>query len=133
MNKFKVGDKVQRINSRWSGNGRIVSIGDISMVTKVFSNGWIDTDITGGPSTSGNMNPGNLLLIESNNMNIRESFLLAFKSEPQKSFRLKGITNGDDFFTEDGQKIFLAWLLTQNGDAFKTEVVDKLPDPNTTK
>lgn len=59
-------------------------------------------------------------------MSIKESFALAFKNEPEKSFRKAGITNGDDFLTEDGQTIFLSWLLKQNGEAFKKEVVDAL-------
>jgi hypothetical protein len=53
-------------------------------------------------------------------------FLLAFKSEPDRSFRKAGITNGDDFLTDDGQKIFLSWLLKKHGDDFKTAVVDDL-------
>ncbi len=60
------------------------------------------------------------------NMNIKESFTLAFKKEPEKSFRKTGITNGDDFLTEDGMKIFLSWLLNKHGIEFKKEVVDGL-------
>lgn len=70
-----------------------------------------------------------LSLISSTNqptMNIKEKFLLAFKSEPEKSFRKAGITNGDDFLTDDGQQIFLGWLLQKHGDEFKKEVVDDL-------
>lgn len=60
-------------------------------------------------------------------MNIIEKFKLALKSEPQKSFRKAGITNGDDILTEDGQKIFLSWLLNEKYAAdFKKEVVDGL-------
>ena len=70
----------------------------------------------------------NLTLIKNNNkkMNIKDSFTLAFKQEPEKSFRKTGITNGDDFLTEDGQKVFLSWLLKKNGADFKKEVVDDL-------
>lgn len=69
-----------------------------------------------------------LQLISTNitNMSISEKFLLAFKAEPEKSFRKAGITNGDDFLTDEGQKIFLSWLLKKNGDGFKKEVVDGL-------
>lgn len=55
-----------------------------------------------------------------------EKFTLLFKSEPQKSFRKSGITDGDDLLTTEGTKIFLTWLLNKNQDAFKTEVVDGL-------
>lgn len=67
----------------------------------------------------------NLTLIN-NSMDIKEKFTLAFKKEPEKSFRKAGITNGDDFLTEDGQLIFLGWLLKKHGDEFKTDVVDGL-------
>ena len=60
-------------------------------------------------------------------MNIKEKFALAFiKGEPEKSFRKTGITNGDDFLTEDGEKVFLGWLLKKHGEEFKKDVVDDL-------
>jgi hypothetical protein len=59
-------------------------------------------------------------------MTLKEKFILAIASEPQKSFRKAGITNGDDLLTDEGEKIFLSWLLSKNADAFKTEVVDEL-------
>lgn len=68
-------------------------------------------------------------LISSTNkstMNIKEKFALAFKQEPEKSFRKAGITNGDDLLTEDGRQIFESWLLKKHGDEFKKEVVDDL-------
>ena len=58
--------------------------------------------------------------------NIKESFVLLLKSEPEKSFRKAGITDGDDLLTNDGQLVFLTWLLNKNKDVFKTEVVDGL-------
>lgn len=58
--------------------------------------------------------------------NIKEKFSLIFKSEPQKSFRKAGITDGDDLLTEDGKTIFLSWLLTKHQDEFKKDVVDEL-------
>ena len=63
---------------------------------------------------------------EKKTMNIKEQFLLAITAEPQKSFRKAGITNGDDLLTDDGQKVFLSWLLKQNQDTFKKEVVDPI-------
>lgn len=61
-----------------------------------------------------------------NNMSVTEKFLIAFKSEPEKSFRKTGITNGDDILTEEGQTVFLSWLLKKHGDEFKKEVVDPI-------
>lgn len=63
---------------------------------------------------------------EKKSMNIKEQFVLALTPEPQRTFRKTGITNGDNILTDDGVKIFLTWLLTQNQDKFKTEVVDGL-------
>ena len=60
------------------------------------------------------------------NMNMQEKFVLAFKSEPEKTFRKTGITNGDDILTDDGMKIFLSWLLKKNQVEFKKEVADNL-------
>ena len=63
-----------------------------------------------------------------NSMDLKEKFLLAITAEPQKSFRKTGITNGDDLFTEDGQKIFLSWLLKKHQDEFKKDIVDGILD-----
>ncbi len=60
------------------------------------------------------------------NMSIQEKFVLAFKSEPEKTFRKTGITNGDDLLTDEGQKVFLSWLLKKNQDEFKKEVADEI-------
>ncbi len=68
------------------------------------------------------------LLNNSKNMNIKDKFVTVFKSEPEKSFRLKGITDGDDFLTEDGEKVFLGYLLKKHGAEFKAEVVDNLSE-----
>jgi hypothetical protein len=58
-------------------------------------------------------------------MNLKEKFVLAIISEPKKSFRKAGITNGDDFLTDEGTKIFLTWLLHNKfADEFKKDVVD---------
>ena len=60
------------------------------------------------------------------NMNIKEKFNQLFLKEPEKSFRKVGITDESDILTEDGQNIFLSWLLKQKGEQFKKEIVDKL-------
>lgn len=70
---------------------------------------------------------------DSNNSNNKKSFMstltekftLALTKEPQKTFRKVGITNGDDILTDDGQKVFLAWLLNAKfADDFKKDVAD---------
>jgi len=70
----------------------------------------------------------NLLYKEVNNntMDLKEKFVLAVTPEPQKSFRKAEITDGDNLLTQDGQKIFLTWLLGKYADEFKTAVVDGL-------
>lgn len=55
-----------------------------------------------------------------------EKFALAFKKEPQKSFRKAGITNGDDILTDQGSRLFLTWLLSKHEMDFKKEVVDPI-------
>ena len=61
-------------------------------------------------------------------MSLKEKFALVLTSEPFKSFRKKGITNGDNILTSDGRDIFLSYLLEKNKDAFKTEVVDLIEE-----
>jgi hypothetical protein len=65
--------------------------------------------------------------VKNKTMNIKEKFVLAITPEPKKSFRKVEITNGDDILTEDGQKIFLTWLLHNKfAEEFKKEVVDDM-------
>lgn len=59
-------------------------------------------------------------------MSLIKKFSDLFVQEPKKSFRNAGVTDSSDILTEDGQKVFLSWLLSKNQDAFKTEVVDKI-------
>lgn len=129
MNPFNVGDKVKRIRG---GSNSGLDIGDIGTVES--HNGPNATYVLSSLGRRGSHDNVNLQLVESfsiknnnkNMVNIKDSFTLAFKAEPEKSFRKVGVTNGDDFLTEDGQKIFLSWLLKKNGADFKTEVVDGL-------
>jgi len=58
---------------------------------------------------------------------LTEKFTLALTKEPQKTFRKVGVTNGDDILTEDGEKVFLAWLLnTKFAEDFKKDVADEM-------
>ena len=59
-------------------------------------------------------------------LNMKEKFITMFLSEPEKSFKKAGITNGDGMLTSDGQSIFLSYLLKEKGNDFKTAVVDEL-------
>jgi len=43
-------------------------------------------------------------LTQTNMSNVTEKFALAFKKEPERSFRKAGITNGDDILTPDESK-----------------------------
>ena len=64
---------------------------------------------------------------EKNIMNIKEKFILSLTSEPKKTFRRAGITDGDDLLTDEGQKVFLTWLLhSKFAEEFKKEVADEL-------
>lgn len=123
--QFKIGDRVRRVKGGRCGN---LEIGDEGIVTKVDGSTSDNTYVTVQGSDAGH-DIENIELVKSNitfMTNITEKFTLAFKKEPEKSFRLAGITNGDDFLTDDGMKIFLAWLLKSKGAEFKAEVVDDL-------
>ncbi len=135
MAKFKVGDRIEIINRQnnpyCSSTLNDSEIGKLGTVTNVNSEEFVDHiyfKIDGSDDQRGCCPDSNFKLIttNNNNMNIKEKFALAFKSEPEKTFRKTGITNGDDLLTEEGSQIFLSWLLKKNGADFKKEVVDLL-------
>jgi hypothetical protein len=121
---FKVGDRV-RLQS--ISVGSILSNGDY-VLSEVYSNG--DFSIQNCPACSVRCRHSTVyysLELINQPMNIKESFVLALTSEPKKSFRKAGVTNGDDLLTDEGQKIFLTWLLhSKYADEFKTSAVDGL-------
>jgi hypothetical protein len=60
-------------------------------------------------------------------MNIKGNFILSLVKEPNKSFRKAEITDNNDLLTDDGQKIFLSWLLhSKYAEEFKASVVDEM-------
>lgn len=128
--KFKVGDKLRVINGHCGSFHD--SEADWIIITTVGNNYYnydIYKDNQKINCCYGCLKDENLELINNftNNMNIKEKFVLALTSEPKKSFRKAGITNGDDLLTEEGQGVFLTWLLhSKYADEFKTAVVDDL-------
>lgn len=137
MSNFKIGDRVKILEELSNhGNALLIRVGDVLEVKKVESYPdriWldgigkrigIDETRTGWWLDSGDYYK--VKIIDKNMGNIKEKFTLAFKKEPEKSFRKAGITNGDDFLTSDGQEIFLGWLLKEHGEKFKKDVVDDL-------
>lgn len=74
-----------------------------------------------------------LIKSKSITMSLVKKFSDLFVQEPKKSFRNAGVTDSSDMLTEDGQKVFLSWLLSKNQDAFKTEVVDKIVETSDKK
>ncbi len=67
------------------------------------------------------------LKIKSSNMkSLSEKMALVFKGEPQKSFIKAGIMNADESLTDEGQQVFLAFLIKENGEKFKKDVVDPI-------
>lgn len=118
---FKIGDKVEIIKDECCHGLRIGTIVTLKSKYSGYSDRW-NQDGNGSYVTDEDIQ----LIDNNNNMDIKEKFLLAFKSEPEKTFRKAGITGANDFLTEDGQKVFLSWLLKKNGEAFKSEVVDEL-------
>jgi hypothetical protein len=79
----------------------------------------------------GNVTRGHIELISTSTfggcMDIKGNFILSLVKEPNKSFRKAGITDNNDLLTDDGQKIFMSWLLHKKyADEFKTSVVDEM-------
>ena len=121
---FKVGDRVKIT----SANG-VLTNGEYTL--SVFKSMY-DFCVEGHGSSYGSpLADYKFELIEpsltNNQMDIKEKFVLALTPEPKKSFRKAGITNGDDLLTDEGQRIFLTWLLhSKYADEFKKDVVDGL-------
>ncbi len=121
MRKFKVGDVV-----RFVGADENTYDEEIKSNGK-FGRGWVDD-----PNEESFWNHRKFIEVirNTNNKTIMTNLVTKFSNlfvkEPQLSFRKSGITDNQDILTDEGQKVFLSWLLTQNADKFKKEVVDEL-------
>lgn len=130
----KVGDTIRVLNTNGDQHQDIVKIeGEYPVLCTKGDSIYISRDSIGETCPCGEhywaLNKEHYQIISSKkeNMNLKEKFALAFTKEPQKSFRMAGITNGDDLLTEDGQRIFLSWLLNDKyADEFKTKFVDEI-------
>ncbi len=124
--KFNIGDRVKIIRDTCSHHFPIGSERTIDFSTGgYYSSGRGDKSGNFFKDDDAELLSSNLSS-NKNTMNIKESFVLAFKREPEKTFRKLEITNGDDVLTEDGKIIFLSWLLKKFQDDFKKEVADQL-------
>lgn len=137
LTKLKEGDEVEVTQSDLEGKLKGV-VGEIK--SKMF---WLwQNEINGSrgderPESRGRKyswsvyrDDAEITLINSKSitMSLIKKFSDLFVQEPKKSFRNAGVTDSSDMLTEDGQKVFLSWLLSKNQDAFKTEVVDKITE-----
>ena len=128
---FKVGDKVKILDCYDKPSA---SDGGVAFVTDMRNEVGKECTIKG-------LTAGRVYLVENGwtwlekwlvlsnnkkNMNLKEKFAQMFLSEPEKSFRKAGITNSDGVLTDDGQVVFLSYLLKREGATFKTEVVDPI-------
>ncbi len=122
---MKVGDKVQCLSEK-STNYK--QVGEVTCIEgDIISVKYPDGDTGKGKSKYYKLTSCNPIhKVQSTIMGLTDKFLLGIKAEPQRSFRKAGITNGDDLLTSEGTQVFLAWLLKENEDAFKTEVVDPI-------
>jgi hypothetical protein len=124
IQNFKIGDRVVRARGGSNGNmhegdeGTVVGFDGPSVMVQA------DKD---GQSLSHSHDPENLDLIEvkksTTMINLKESFVIAFLPEPEKSLRKAGITNGDGILTDEGVKIFLTYMLRKNATDFVQEIV----------
>lgn len=130
-NPFKAGDKVVRrpehIPGSWTSYVRDGKLKNgttgIYTVKSVSGDRVFFVESTSGDWAAEYFTLANLTL---DNMSLLEKAALAFKKEPEKSFRKAGVTNGDDILTDEGTKVFLGFLLKKHGEEFKKEVVDPI-------
>ena len=124
---FEVGDKVKCIDIGDKGFGWKLGfefvIGKIDRYPGTNDVLWHqETNSYGIYANSVELITNNKTIME----NVKEKFLALFIKEPEKTFRKAGITNGDGFLTEEGQSVFLGYLLNKHGVDFKKEVVDEI-------
>lgn len=65
-------------------------------------------------------------LIKKPMSSLRDTIKLAFKKEPEKSFIKIGILDSNEELTQDGRDLVLKFLLEQNKELFKKEIVDPI-------
>lgn len=124
MSKFKLGDKVEVIEKR-DGRDYIGRKGIIVRYDGLSFPYLVDFSQDGSRDTWWYREVDIKLINNIKTMNTLQKFALIFKSEPQKSYRKAGITNGDDVITDEGMKIYLTYLLNKDTN-FKAEIVDEL-------
>lgn len=126
--KFKIGDKVVRINTH---NGNL-NVGDTGVVEKIsFGSPLLitvraDKDSSIGTDRHDECNLELINSVNNKNMNLIEKAKLAFTPEPEKSFIKAGIVDSNENFTDEGRELFLTYLLQKNKDDFKTTVIDPI-------
>ena len=122
---FKKGDRARIVGDTCSHN---FPIGSIRIVTSSYDGNKYNSTNEDGFTTANYFMENDAVLVEAKKIEtpMKNKFLSLFLKEPEKSFRQAKITGDDGFLTADGQAIFLQYLLSKNGDAFKTDVVDGL-------
>lgn len=113
---------------RWGSNQADIEYEVVSLQNDRFSvKGLKGNGVSVGHIYT-NCHADNIIIVRKNTMasKLIERAVLAVTPEPQRSLRRAGITNGDNILTDEGVKVFLSWLLSQNIDAFKKEVVDAI-------
>jgi len=136
-NILKIGDKIQFESNIFEYNifghnniiriGRVISMDDYQVLIEPIP----VTDNFMSFTFQFNLNYGLQIKILNNDnektMTLKEKFVLTLTREPQKSFRKAGITDGDDLLTQEGERVFLSWLLHKKyAEDFKKEVVNNL-------
>lgn len=125
MSPIKIGDKVKCINLGKKGSGWVEGKEFIvSSITKDSLNNLSIFWPSGGGS--GIYENSVTLLNNIKKMGLIEKFRTATKSEPEKSFIKKGITDVGGVLTTEGKEMFLMYLLEKNKEDFNTEIVSKI-------
>lgn len=126
--KYKVGDRVRLINVDKSG-GSETRIGDCAEVTSA-----IKTDkktfykIRFEDGYEYRVKSSEIEIISSIDKtitNMKEKFIQLFLSEPTKSLRKSGLINGDNIATDEGVKLYVSYLMT-NDTKFNADVVQAM-------
>lgn len=126
MSQYKVGDRVERFQGDENDG---MHINDRGVIINM-DGGYTDIKVDNTNIISKGNAPENVRLIETNNtnnMSIISKTLLAFKSEPEKTFIKAGILNNDGSPTADGISLVVMQLLKD--EAFASKFSSEIAQP----
>ncbi len=124
---MKVGDKVRRVeySTQRSFDEKIGQTGVVESLNGIRCD--VILDKTGDRINNNYKSRWEVITKETNMISdLMQQFRLSRKGEPEKTLIKAGVIDENENFTDEGKKLFNAFLLGKFGTEFKKEVVDPL-------